>query len=147
MQQRPYTREEHFHAVEKKTLRPLPETPYVMKRYADVTVQQNGHIYLSCDKHYYSVPFQLIGCRAKVIFTCSLVKIYVKGEQVAVHPRERTFGYSSREEHLASTTLARPPIIKSKPSGFPLRYANSLRPCMIIPTATALPNTITEPAN
>ena len=59
-------------------LRPLPATPYQMKRYAEVTVQQNGHVYLSCDKHYYSVPHTLIGNKAKIIFTSSLVKIYLQ---------------------------------------------------------------------
>jgi transposase len=106
MQQRPYSREEHFFAVEKQALKPLPAEPYIMKRYADVTIQQNGHVYLSCDKHYYSVPYTLIGNRAKIIFTTSLVKIFVKGEQVAVHFRVRNFGYTSKEEHLASSTLA-----------------------------------------
>lgn len=42
--------------MEKPELLLLPATPYQMKRYAEVTVQQNGHVYLSCDKHYYSVP-------------------------------------------------------------------------------------------
>ena len=106
MQQRPYTREEHFHAVEKPELLPLPATPYQMKRYAEVTVQQNGHVYLSCDKHYYSVPYTLIGCKAKMIFTSTLVKVYVKGELVATHRRDRSFGYTSMDEHLASNTLA-----------------------------------------
>ena len=95
MQQRPYTREEHFHAIEKPELRPLPATPYQMKRYAEVTVQQNGHVYLSCDKHYYSVPYTLIGNKAKIIFTSSLVKIYVRGECVATHRRDRSYGYTS----------------------------------------------------
>ncbi len=106
MQQRPYTREEHFHAVEKSELRPLPDTPYQMKRYAEVTVQQNGHIYLSCDKHYYSVPYVLIGCKAKVIFTATIVKVYVKGSLVATHKRDRNFGYTSVDAHLASNTKA-----------------------------------------
>ncbi|MBQ1936990.1 MAG: IS21 family transposase, partial [Bacteroidales bacterium] len=106
MQQRAYTREEHFHAVERMTLKELPETPYLMKRYADVTVQQNGHVYLSCDKHYYSVPYTLIGCTAKIIFTSTLVKVFVKGNQVAVHKRVRGYGYTSLDEHLASNTLA-----------------------------------------
>ena len=106
MQQRPYTREEHFYAVEKPALRPLPETPYEMKRYAEVTVQQNGHVYLSCDKHYYSVSYTLIGCKAKIIFTSTLVKVYVKGELAATHRRDRSFGYTSLDEHLASNTLA-----------------------------------------
>lgn len=106
MQQRPYTREEHFHAIEKPELRPLPDIPYQMKRYAEVTVQQNGHVYLSCDKHYYSVPYILIGCKAKIIFTTTIVKVYVKGKQVATHKRERSFGYTSTDSHLASNTLA-----------------------------------------
>ena len=106
MQQRPYTREEHFHAIEKPELRPLPATPYQMKRYAEVTVQQNGHVYLSCDKHYYSVPYTLVGNKAKIIFTSSLVKIYVRGECVATHRRDRSYGYTSQDEHLASNTLA-----------------------------------------
>lgn len=74
MQQRPYTREEHFHAVEKPELRPLTAIPYQMKRYAEVTVPQNGHVYLSSDRYYYSVPYTLVGYKAKVIFTSSLVK-------------------------------------------------------------------------
>lgn len=106
MQQRPYTREEHFHAVEKQALRPLPDTPYEMKRYAEVTVQQNGHVYLSCDKHYYSVPYTLIGCKAKIIFTATLVKVYIRGELAATHRRNRSFGYTSSDTHLASNTLA-----------------------------------------
>lgn len=106
MQQRPYTREEHFHAAEKPELRPLPDTPYQMRRYAEVTVQQNGHVYLSCDRHYYSVPYTLIGSRARVIFTSSLVKVYVRGELVATHLRDRNFGYTSQDNHLASNTLA-----------------------------------------
>ena len=106
MQRRPYTREEHFHAVEKQALQPLPDTPYQMRRYAEVTVQQNGHVYLSCDKHYYSVPYTLIGRKAKIIFTSTIVKVYVRGELVATHRRDRSFGYTSNDEHLASNTLA-----------------------------------------
>ena len=106
MQQRPYTREEHFYATEKDALKPLPKEPYEMKRYADVTVQQNGHVYLSCDKHYYSVPYTFIGFNAKIIFTATLVNVYVKGKQVAVHKRIRRHGYSSLDEHLASNSLA-----------------------------------------
>ena len=69
MQQRTYSREEHFFSVEKGVLKPLPATPYQMRYYSDVTVQQNSHVYLSRDKHYYSVPYILIGRRAKIIYT------------------------------------------------------------------------------
>jgi hypothetical protein len=66
-------------------------------------VAKNNHIYLSCDKHYYSVPYAYTGSKAKVIYTRSMVRIYVKAEQVAVHPRNyKTGGYSTCKEHLCS---------------------------------------------
>ncbi len=106
MQMRPYSREEHFHASEKDTLRPLPDRPYQMQYYADVTVQQNGFVLLGRDKHYYSVPYTLIGKKAKIIYTRSLVKIFVDGGQVAVHPRIPGFGYTKEDAHLASNARA-----------------------------------------
>lgn len=106
MQQRPYSREEHFFAAEKKELAPLPKDPYEMKFYSDLQVQQNGFIYLGRDKHYYSVPYTLIGKRARVIYTRSLVKVFVDGEQVALHPRITGFGYTKQDEHLASNSRA-----------------------------------------
>ena len=52
------------------------------------------------------MPYTLIGCKAKIIFTSTLVKVYVRGELIATHRRDRSFGYTSVEEHLASNTLA-----------------------------------------
>jgi len=64
----------------------------------------NNHIYLTIDKHYYSVPFRWTGERVKVIYTRSIVRIYAQGEMVAIHPRDYTpGGYSTIPEHLCST--------------------------------------------
>ena len=52
------------------------------------------------------MPYTLVGNKAKIIFTSSLVKIYVRGECVATHRRDRSYGYTSQDEHLASNTLA-----------------------------------------
>ena len=41
-----------------------------------------------------------------MIFTSKLVKVYVRGELVATHRRDRIFGYTSVGVHLASNTLA-----------------------------------------
>jgi transposase len=106
MQMRPYSREEQFYAAEKEALRELPGEPYQMRFYADVTVQQNGFVLLGRDKHYYSVPYTLIGKKAKLIYTRSLVKIFVDGRAVAVHPRVCGFGYTKVDAHLASNARA-----------------------------------------
>ena len=103
MQQKGYCRQEKFLSDEKHTLKPLPSTGFEIKYYKELKVAKNNHIYLSNDKHYYSVPYAHIGSRAKVIYTRQVVRIYVKGEQVAVHQRSYKIGkYSTEKEHLCS---------------------------------------------
>jgi transposase len=103
MQKKPYCREERFLSVEKKQLGPLPTEGYELKYYRELKVAMNNHIYLTIDKHYYSVPFRWTGERVKVIYTRSMVRIYIRGEMIAIHPRDYTpGGYSTIIEHLCS---------------------------------------------
>jgi hypothetical protein len=103
MQQKPYCREERFLADEKHLLNPLPEQPFDLKYYRELKVAKNNHIYLAQDKHYYSVPYTLIGLEVKVIYTRSMVYIYTKGQQIAVHIRDyKQGGYTTDKEHLCS---------------------------------------------
>lgn len=103
MQQKPYCREEKFLADEKKLLQPLPTERFQIKSYSEHTVAKNNHIYLSENKRYYSVPFKLIGSKVKVIYTRSMVYIFCKGEQVAVHIRGfKQGGYTTQKDHLCS---------------------------------------------
>jgi len=103
MQQKPYCREEKFLADEKHLLQPLPEQPFELKYYRELKVAKNNHIYLAQDKHHYSVPFTYIGQSVKVIYTRSMVRIFAKGEQIAVHVRNyKTGGYTTDKEHLCS---------------------------------------------
>lgn len=106
MQQRPYSRQEHFHASEKDKLNPLPEHIYEMKFYANEKVSPSGTVLLSRDSHYYSVPYTLIGRRAKIIYTRSTVQVFVDNKSVATHLRIVGFGHSLIREHLSPNTLA-----------------------------------------
>ncbi len=108
MQKRPYSREERFHATEKPLLQPLPKGEYEMRYYAHLTVQQNGFVELRRDgvTQFYSVPYTLIGKKAEVIYTERIVNIYVDNTCVATHPRRHTYGYTQKDEHLASYNLA-----------------------------------------
>jgi transposase len=103
MQNRDYSRMEKFLADEKHLLLPLPETAFEIKYYAELRVDMNNHIYLSRDRHYYSVPYIYIGEKASVIYTRTIVKIYCKNKSVAVHKRVIGHGYSTENDHLCST--------------------------------------------
>jgi len=103
MQLKSYCREEKFLAEERPLLKPLPGNIYEVKYYKNLKVAKNNHIQLTCDLHYYSVPYQWIGQTVKVIYTRSMVRIYAKGEQIAIHPRDYRVGkYSTIKEHLCS---------------------------------------------
>ena len=103
MQQKPYCREERFLADERHLLSPLPENSFEMKYYRELKVAKNNHIYLTQDKHYYSVPYSFTGSQVKVIYTRSMVHIYAKGMQIALHIRDyRVGGYTTDREHLCS---------------------------------------------
>jgi len=103
MQQKPYCREERFLSHEKKHLRPLPEQDFELKYYKRLKVAKNNHIYLSDDKHYYSVPYKFIGKKVKVVYTRKMVYIFFNREQIAVHIRNYMQGrYSTEKKHLCS---------------------------------------------
>ncbi len=103
MQQKPYSRQECFLSSEKPLLAALPDERFELKHYRQLKVAKNNHIYLGQDKHYYSVPYIHIGAMANVIYTRSMVYIYVGGRLVAVHPRSyNPGGYSTQKDHLCS---------------------------------------------
>ena len=101
-QQKDYCREEHFLAQEKPLLKELPETTFEVKYYTTLRVSPNNCIYLGRDKHFYSVPYQYIGEKAEVVYTRSLVRIYVRGKRVATHQRNLKPGYTTLKEHMGS---------------------------------------------
>ncbi|VEW01773.1 transposase (fragment) [Escherichia coli] len=50
--------------------------------------------------HYYSVPCSLLGQQLEAWISGELVRLFNQGQEVAVHPRKRTYGYSTRNEHM-----------------------------------------------
>ena len=104
MQKKNYCRQEKFLADEKHLLMPLPENTFEIKHYKTYKVAQNNHICLTEDQHSYSVPYIHIGKQANVIYTRSMVYIYVDSEKVATHARSYFRGrYTTVESHLCST--------------------------------------------
>lgn len=101
---RNYSRRLQFEEIERATLAPLPLLRYEYKKQLYVTVMKNGHVCLSVDKHYYSVPYRFIGKKVKLLYSNSLVEAYYHYERIALHKRQKSpYNYSTDKEHLAST--------------------------------------------
>jgi len=101
---RPTSRLQLFIEDEKDKLMPLPVEKYEIKEMSMATVMQNGHVSLSKDKHYYSVPYQYIRKKVKIVFTSKRVEVYHKYNRIALHKRNyRQYNYTTTKEHLAST--------------------------------------------
>jgi len=87
--------------MEQPSLQPLAETLYEMRKIKQVTVMKNGHIYLTEDQHYYSVPFELIGKKLRLQYSRSEVEVYEKYQIVALHKRIRSpHNYTTEPTHM-----------------------------------------------
>ena len=92
-----------FDQIEKEALKPLPAEKYVIRHFKRLKVQINYHIYLSEDKHHYSVPYRYRGKQVIVVYTDSTVATYYKNNRISIHKRDRTpNGYSTIKDHMPS---------------------------------------------
>jgi transposase len=101
---RDYSRRKQFEDVEKAALLPLPLMRYELRRQSSATVMKNGHVHLSVDRHYYSVPYSFIGRKVTLKYNRTTIEIYSNYERIAIHARDRTaYNYTTDAEHMAST--------------------------------------------
>jgi transposase len=93
------TRRTLFEAVDKPALKPLPLTPYEYAEWRKVTVNIDYHV--AADRHYYSVPYQLVREQVEVRLTSTTVEVLFKNKRVASHPRSyRQGGFSTLPQHM-----------------------------------------------
>ncbi len=94
------TRHEVFTEQEKPFLRPLPAEPFIVKHTTNGKVQMNYHVILGEDKHQYSVYYDYIGKKTKIIYDEENVEIFIGFERIAIHKRDyRVGGYTTLDEH------------------------------------------------
>jgi len=88
-----------FESLEKGALKPLPTERFVFAEWKTAKVNIDYHI--EVDRHYYSVPYQLIHERVDVRLTDSTVEVFLKGHRVASHVRSYVPGkYTTLREHM-----------------------------------------------
>lgn len=100
---RSYSRRQQFDEMERTTLQPLPQNRYELRRSLHATVMKNGHVCLSVDKHYYSIPFAYISKKVRILYSKSMVEVFYKYELIALHPRIRSpHNYTTDPVHMAT---------------------------------------------
>jgi transposase len=100
---RNYSRRQQFEEVERQTLAPLPPLRYELKKQLFATVMKNGHVSMSVDKHYYSVPYRFIGKKVKLMYSRNTVEVFYHYERIAIHPRTKSpYNYTTEKDHMAS---------------------------------------------
>lgn len=100
---RNYSRKEQFDEMEKATLHPLPQKRFELRSSSVATVMKNGHVCLGADKHYYSVPFEYISKKIRILYSKSTVEIFYKYQIIATHARLRSaHNYTTDPSHMAT---------------------------------------------
>jgi len=92
-----------FEEVEKATLKPLPVERFEFRQYQKAPVTYNYHVFLTEDKHWYSVPFRHHKKEVLLAYTGSNVEIYLGVDRIALHRRaHKKWGYTTSPEHMPS---------------------------------------------
>jgi transposase len=97
----PYSRWYFYEQQERSLLKLLPSEPFAPKKTVQLTVQRNYHVQLSEDHRYYSVPYQHVGKKVKVLYDPRVVEVYLEGERIALHIRKpHNKAYTTLAEHM-----------------------------------------------
>ena len=97
----PYSRWYFYEQQERSLLKGLPSEPFAPKKTVQLTVQRNYHVQLSEDHRYYSVPYQYVGKKVKVLYDHRVVEVYLEGERIALHIRKsHNKAYTTLAEHM-----------------------------------------------
>jgi transposase len=92
----PGSRRSLFEELERPVMRPLPATAYSYGAWK-IGVKVNIDYHIEADRHYYSVPYQLVGQRVDVRSSSMTVEIFHSHRRVASHLRSRAVGRHTTE--------------------------------------------------
>ena len=85
-----------FESLERKELLPLPGMPFELGVWSKATVNIDYHVIV--EKHFYSVPYQLVHQELDVRLTDTTVELFTLGKRVAAHQRSALQGRATTVE-------------------------------------------------
>jgi transposase len=95
------SRKQLFEELDRPALRPLPDRPYEYATWKTARVNIDYHV--EFEKHFYSVPYELIHEEVRIRASERMIEIFHKSkpDRVAVHPRSHVHGrYSTQTAHM-----------------------------------------------
>jgi transposase len=96
-----YSRWYYYEQKERPTLKLLPAEPFAPKKVVVLTVQRNYHVQLREDCFYYSVPYQYVGKKVKVLYDKRVVEVYYDNSRIAVHIKKpNSKAYTTLADHM-----------------------------------------------
>ena len=88
-----------FEELERPVMRPLPAQRFEYADWKVATVNIDYHV--EVERHYYSVPYQLVHERCDVRLTATVLEVLVRGRRVASHVRSHVRGgYTTDPAHM-----------------------------------------------
>ena len=91
-----------FEEIDYPALKVLPAKPYELAEWKKCRPGLDYHVEI--DKHYYSVPFTLIGQEMWVRYTTKTVEVFHRDKRIAVHIRSYVKrGHTTLPEHMPSS--------------------------------------------
>ena len=95
----PGSRRELFESLDGPALRPLPARPYEYAAWKTAKVNIDYHV--EVDRHWYSVPYQLVGQHCDIRVTATVVEVLHRGRRVASHRRSADQGrFTTESAHM-----------------------------------------------
>ncbi len=95
----PGSRRSLFESLDQPALKPLPHEPYVFATWKKVRVHLDYHVEI--ERHYYSVPYALVGKQLHARSSAGTVEVFHGGVRVASHPRSHFPGrHTTLTEHM-----------------------------------------------
>ncbi|MCP5085156.1 MAG: IS21 family transposase [Alphaproteobacteria bacterium] len=95
------SRRDLFERLDQPALKPLPVEPYIYAEWKQCSVALDYHI--DVERHYYSVPHQLLRQKLWVRITNRTVEAFHKGKRVAAHARTSSnYQHTTCRDHMPS---------------------------------------------
>jgi transposase len=94
------SRQTLFEELDRPALRPLPAVPYEFATFRSAKVGIDYHIEVRSERHYYSVPYTLVGQGVDVRVSAGTVEVLHKNRRVASHLRAHTRGFTTDPAHM-----------------------------------------------
>jgi transposase len=92
------TRAELFERLDRPALKPLPAEPFIFGEWKKARVNIDYHVEI--ERHYYSVPFQLVHKLVEARIRSATIEIFHNSRRVATHARSSVVGgFSTLPEH------------------------------------------------